>query len=144
MAEPTHDHLTQRQHGPTDERVEQVIGNLLRIGVIASALVVAWGGLLYLINDGRQPAPQLKEFHAQPEELRNPLDILRKATALDPRGLIMLGLLLLIATPVARVIFSVVAFALQRDRLYVLFTLIVLSVLLYSLCSGYLSGSGVH
>lgn len=144
MTEPTHDHLPQRQHGPTDERVDQIIGNLLRIGVIASALVVAWGGLLYLINDGRHPAPRLHEFHAQPEKLRNPLAIYRRAMALDPRGLIMLGLLLLIATPVARVLFSVVAFMLQRDQLYVLFTLIVLAVLLYSLFSGYLSDSGIH
>lgn len=140
MAEPT----SQHQHGPTDERVEQVLGNLLRIGVIVSALVVAWGGLLFLIDDGRQPTPRFQEFQPQPEVLRNPLAISRKAMALDPRGLIMLGLLLLIATPVARVLFSVVAFALQRDHLYVLFTLLVLAVLLYSLFSGYLSGSGVH
>ena len=49
------------------------------------------------------------------------------------RGLIQFGLLLLIAVPVARVAFSVVAFALQRDRTYVVVTLIVLAVLLYGL-----------
>jgi uncharacterized membrane protein len=47
-------------------------------------------------------------------------------------------LLLLIATPVARVMFAVVGFAMERDPLYVLLTLIVLAVLLYSLL-----GSGV-
>jgi len=51
-------------------------------------------------------------------------------------GLIQLGLLLLLATPVARVAFSVVAFLLQRDRLYVLVTLIVLGILLYSIAGG--------
>jgi len=50
--------------------------------------------------------------------------------------LIQLGLLLLIATPVARVAFSVVAFAMQRDRLYVAVALIVLAVLMYSLMGG--------
>jgi uncharacterized membrane protein len=144
MIEELHDKPSKQHHGPTDERVEQIIGNLLRIGVVASALVVAFGGLLYLIQDGRQPEPRLQEFHPQPEKLRNLHDIFRQATTLDPLGLIMFGLLLLIATPVARVIFSVVAFALQRDHLYVVFTIIVLSVLLYSLFSGYLSGSGVH
>jgi uncharacterized membrane protein len=54
------------------------------------------------------------------------------------RSLIQLGLLLLIATPIARVVFSIVGFAIERDRMYVAFTLIVLAVLLYSLL-----GSGV-
>jgi uncharacterized membrane protein len=44
-----------------------------------------------------------------------------------------LGLLLLIATPIARVAFSAVAFAIEGDKMYVLFTLIVFGVLLYSL-----------
>ncbi len=52
--------------------------------------------------------------------------------------MIQLGLLLLIATPIARVAFSVVGFAIERDRMYVVFTLIVLAILLYSLL-----GSGV-
>jgi len=50
-------------------------------------------------------------------------------------GIIQLGLLLLIATPVARVAFSVVAFAAERDWLYVAITLIVLAILIYSLTS---------
>ena len=54
----------------------------------------------------------------------------------------MLGLLLLIATPVVRVLFSVAAFAFQDQFRYVLFTLFVLAVLLYSLFSGYITGEG--
>lgn len=128
--------------GPSDERVEAVIGNLLRIGVIASALIVLSGGIVYLLHQGVKPAPDLHDFHKQPEQLSNPVHILREAATLHPLGLIMLGLLVLIATPLVRVIFSVAAFALQRDYLYVLFTLLVLCVLLYSLFSGYLSGQG--
>jgi uncharacterized membrane protein len=143
MAEQPRDNPAEPRHpGLSDERVEGVLGNLLRIGVLASALVVLAGGLLYLVQEGRHPAPDLHEFHKQPEELRSPPRILSEAASLQSLGLIMLGLLLLIATPVARVIFSVTAFALQRDGLYVLFTLIVLAVLLYSLFSGYLSESG--
>lgn len=133
-----------RHSGLSDERVEGIISNLLRIGVIASALIVLSGGILHLLRDGIKPAPALHTFHAQPEMLRNPVHILREAASLSELGLIMLGLLLLIATPVARVIFSVVAFVLQRDYLYVLFTLLVLSVLLYSLFNGYFSGEGGH
>jgi uncharacterized membrane protein len=131
-----------RHFGPSDERVEGIISNLLRIGVMASALVVCSGGMLHLIRDGRQLAPDLHDFHKQPEKLRNPVRVLREAASVHELGLIMVGLLLLIATPVARVIFSVAAFALQRDYLYVFFTLLVLSVLLYSLFSGYLWGNG--
>jgi uncharacterized membrane protein len=53
-------------------------------------------------------------------------------------GILQLGLLLLIATPIARVIFSVFAFALEGDRMYVAFTLVVLTVLLYSLFGSFL------
>jgi len=129
-----------RHSGPSDERVEGVIGDLLRIGVASSAFVVLLGGMLYLMNDGRLPAPDLHQF--EPEELRRPVHIVHEAASLRSPGLIMLGLIVLIATPVTRVIFSVAAFALQRDYMYVLFTLFVLSVLLYSLFSGYLWGTG--
>ena len=52
---------------------------------------------------------------------------------MSARAIIQLGLLLLIATPVARVLFSAIAFALERDSMYVVITLIVLAILLYSL-----------
>jgi uncharacterized membrane protein len=51
----------------------------------------------------------------------------------DGRTLIQLGILALVATPVIRVLFSVLAFAVQRDRLYVPVTMIVLAILLYGL-----------
>jgi uncharacterized membrane protein len=63
---------------------------------------------------------------------------MKDALAFRGGGLIQLGLLLLIATPIARVAFSVAAFALQRDRLYLVVTLIVLAVLIYSLTGGHL------
>ena len=61
--------------------------------------------------------------------------IVQQATALSPLGLIQFGLLLLIATPVARVLFSVLGFALERDWLYVVVTLLVLALLIYTLTS---------
>jgi uncharacterized membrane protein len=58
---------------------------------------------------------------------------LREAFSFQGRGIIQLGLLLLIATPVARVALSIVGFAAERDRMYVSFALIVLAILFYSL-----------
>jgi uncharacterized membrane protein len=73
------------------------------------------------------------EFRGQPPELTSVAGVVRGVRALDPRAVIQLGLLLLIATPVARVAFSLVAFLRQRDRTYVVITSIVLLLLLYSL-----------
>ncbi|MGC2330617.1 MAG: DUF1634 domain-containing protein [Candidatus Acidiferrales bacterium] len=117
-----------------DERVENIIGNLLRAGVILAAAVVLAGGVLYVVKySGQQP--QYGAFRGEPSDLRNVSQIVDDAILLHSRGLIQLGLLLLIATPVARVAFSVIAFAAERDWLYVVVTLIVLGVLLYSLTS---------
>ncbi len=125
-----------------DERVEGVIGNLLRFGVLLSAFVVLVGGASYLIRDGRKLAPDLHQFPNPPEEPPSLFHIIGASARGSSLDLIFLGLLLLIATPVARVIFSVAAFGLQRDYLYVSFTLVVLAVLLLSLFYGYFSDSG--
>jgi uncharacterized membrane protein len=116
----------------TDQRIEDILGNLLRAGVLLAAFVVLVGAAIYLIRHGRSPA-DYRVFRGEPTELRNIRGIFRTAFSLEGRGVIQLGLLLLIATPVARVAFSVWGFAEEHDRMYVAFTLIVLSVLLYSL-----------
>ncbi len=121
--------------GWTDERVEQFVGNLLRAGVLLAAAVVLLGGVLYLAEAGRQPFDH-KVFRGEPAELETLGGILADSLALDGRGVIQLGLLLLIATPVARVAFSAAAFLLERDWLYVAVTLFVLGVLVFSLAGG--------
>jgi uncharacterized membrane protein len=121
----------------TDERVEQVIGNLLRFGVLTAAAVVLIGGILYLCEHGLA-VPDHRTFHGEPADLRSPVGIVQDALVGDSRGLIQFGLLLLIATPVARVVFSVFAFAREHDAVYVVVTLIVLAVLLFSLFNSHL------
>jgi len=120
----------------TEYEVEQFIGNLLRGGVLLAATVVLLGGSLYLARHGVE-SPLYGSFRGEPEELRRIPGILADALALRGRGIIQLGLLLLIATPVTRVVCAMVAFALQRDWLYVSVTVIVLSVLVYSLLGGH-------
>lgn len=116
----------------SDERVEEVMGNLLRAGVILAAVVVLLGGTFYLIHYGTT-SPDYRVFRGEPADLRSVAGILTDAIELRSRGLIQLGLLLLVATPIARVVFSVFAFARQYDLTYVVLTLIVLAVLIYSL-----------
>jgi uncharacterized membrane protein len=119
----------------TDEQVEQIAGNLLRSGVIVAALVVLVGGILFLNRYGAR-MPDYRVFHGQPTDLRSLSGILGDVLSLRTRGVIQFGLLLLIATPVARVAFSILAFALQGDRTYVVVTLIVFALLLFSLAGG--------
>ncbi len=111
---------------------EIIIGNLLRGGVIVSAAVVSLGGAIYLFRHGLTPV-DYRVFRRQPAELSGAAGIIKGALSGHGRGLIQLGLLFLIATPIARVAFSVFAFAKQKDRLYVVITLIVLAILFYSL-----------
>jgi uncharacterized membrane protein len=121
---------------PEDVRVEQLMGNLLRAGVLLAAAVVLLGGVVYLARHGGadvNKSPNYRVFHGEPVKLRSPGGIVEAALAGKGRGIIQLGLLLLIATPVARVVFSVIAFAGERDWTYVVLTLIVLGILLYSL-----------
>ena len=115
-----------------DEQVDQTIGTLLRAGVILAACVVLVGGVWFLAQFGRL-VPDYHNFRSEPSDLRSVTGIVAGALRGSPRNLIQLGLLLLIATPIARVGFSVFAFAVQRDRLYIVITLVVLVVLFSSL-----------
>ena len=114
-----------------DKTLETVIGHTLRIGVIAAAVLVLTGGVYYLIETANTPA----DYHTFHPAAKHSLDlsaIVQNALALNSLGVIQVGLLVLIATPIVRVILSVVAFALERDLLYVTVTVVVLAVLLYS------------
>jgi len=117
---------------PDDERLDRAMGVLLRVGVITAASVVFAGGVWYLARFGAV-VPDYRVFHGEPGQLRSVAGVLRGVAALDPRSAIQLGLLLLIATPIARVGFSVIAFAAERDRTYVAITLLVLAILICSL-----------
>jgi len=129
MAEGT---LISSESAQTDKRMDELMAFLLRGGVILAASIVFAGGVVYL---ARHPFPVINYhvFQGEPQNLRTVSGIFSEAKAFHGRGLIQLGLLVLIATPIARVTFSVFAFIYERDWKYVVFTLIVLALLLYSL-----------
>jgi uncharacterized membrane protein len=115
-----------------DQNAEQIIGQLLRAGVLLSAFVVLIGGVMYLHQAGHGHT-DYGTFHGVAQPLKTIAGVVRGVGALDPSAIIQLGLLLLIATPIARVLFSIAAFALEHDWLYVGLTIVVLGVLLFSL-----------
>jgi uncharacterized membrane protein len=108
---------------------------MLRFGITLSALVVLAGGLL-LLRHPWAPVPDYSHFHPDNAALRSLTGPFSGAIHLRPRGMIQAGLVLLIATPVARVVFCIAGFARQRDRLYVAISSTVLLILLYSLLKG--------
>ncbi len=120
----------------TDRRTDEIIGRLLQAGVILAAVFVLAGGVVYLAQHST-PVTNYRVFQGEPAELRTAPGILHEGLALRGRGLIQLGLLILIATPIARVAFSVLAFLYQRDWTYVVVTLVVLGLLFYSLLGGH-------
>jgi uncharacterized membrane protein len=115
-----------------DQATENVIGNLLRAGVVLAAAIVGCGAVLFLHKYGRLHT-DYRSFRGEPGQLSTLTGIFHEAFSFHGRGIIQLGLLLLIATPVARVAFSIWAFEQEKDRMYTGFTVIVLAVLLYSL-----------
>ncbi len=121
----------------SDQRLEQTVGNLLRAGVSAAAVVVLIGAVVYLAQNWRG-TPDYASFHVGPDALNSFGGTFRGILALDGRALIQGGLLLLLATPIARVMLALVAFAVQRDWRYTFVTAVVLSILFYGLIHGYL------
>jgi uncharacterized membrane protein len=119
----------------TEHDVKQLIGRLLQVGVLLAALVVITGGVMLLGQHGSAVA-DYRVFRGEPAALSQPGGILRGVLALDAGAIVQFGLVILIATPVARVALTLVAFAIQRDRTYVLLTALVLALLLFGLISG--------
>ena len=128
--------MTESRGQWSDQRLEMVIGVLLQVGVLLAAAVVVLGGILFLARHGSS-IPSYHVFQGEPTDLRTVSGIFRYALAFEGRGIIQLGLLLLIATPVARVVFSIAGFALERDHMYVVITIIVLAILIFSLAGGH-------
>jgi uncharacterized membrane protein len=119
---------------PNETRFELLLANLLRVGVLLSAAVVVIGAILYLFHSGGGDSSQHKVFNKeQPPDLRTMEAVVENALRLDGLAVIEVGLLLLVATPVLRVAYSVYGFLRERDYAYVGMTLFVFAVLIFSL-----------
>jgi len=116
----------------TDQRLETLIGILLRAGVLTAAAIVAISGVLFLAEHHAE-RPSYSTFQADADGLRTIRGILRGSMHMQPDAIIQLGLLVLIATPILRVALAAVGFYLESDRLYLGVSLIVLTILLLSL-----------
>ncbi len=118
-----------------EHQMEIRIGKLLRTGVALAAAVTAIGGILLILREGMTPVISGR-FRHEPVPFAGMRDLALGVLHGEPGSIIILGVVLLIATPIARVAATLVAFASQRDRTYVVVAALVLGVLLYGLLAG--------
>jgi len=120
------------KHFFADKDIQIVLGVLLRVGVILSMSIVFIGGLIYLLGAGDQ-AVDYAVFDPAHSGYSTMVSIFKGLLSFNGKAIIQFGVLLLIFTPVARVAFSIFSFVIERDYLYVLIGLLVLSIILFSL-----------
>ena len=123
--------MEQKSKRIQDTDIEHVIGYLLRYGVISASLVVLAGGIVYLYRHGHQ-LPDYRQFLGEPAKMREPGLMWQAVLRGEGRPLISLGLLILIATPIARIAVSILGYLLEKDYLYTVLTTIVLLVILWN------------
>jgi uncharacterized membrane protein len=120
----------------SEHQFETLLGSLLQAGVIVSAVIVTIGGVMYLFRHGME-VPSYHIFRGEPAAFRVLPNIAHDALTFQRRrSTIQLGLIVLIATPILRVVFSAYGFIRQGDHTYTFITLLVLAILLYSLFQG--------
>lgn len=115
-----------------DKTVEKIMGMLLRYGVISAAVLVGVGAIVFLIQHGSDQT-HYQEFVGEPKRFTEFGAIIVAAFQGSGRSIIQLGVLLLIATPISRIVFAVLGYLLERDYLYMIISLIVLAILLANL-----------
>jgi uncharacterized membrane protein len=120
-------------------RGELVISYLLRFGVLASIATILVGVVVMFVH---HPA----YLHSSEETKKltdpgavfphTPSEVVEALIQKRGRAVVCVGLLLLIATPILRVVVSIIVFAAQRDYVYVVLTTFVLAVLVLSFFLG--------
>lgn len=119
-----------------DRNIEVFIGQTLRIGVILSCAVALIGGIMYLLHHGMQTIPDYTTFHGEDASYTSLPGIVKGLGTGSATEIIQLGVAILIATPILRIVLSLVSFILEKDKLYVVITLIVLGVIMTSMFGG--------
>lgn len=116
------------EYGAEDVGLTIVISRVLQIGVTLSSIIIGLGVLLSLLHPGSQQMNAQFPFTST--------QIVLGLLTLQPGAIIFLGLIILMATPVIRVLISIVSFACEHDRTFVVISSIVLMILLASFMLG--------
>ncbi|RYE26104.1 MAG: DUF1634 domain-containing protein [Sphingobacteriales bacterium] len=125
---------TKKKFGDRD--IQLIIGTLLRYGVLTSLAITLIGGIFYLAHHSMGTVPNYHEFLGAHSDYTTMSSVLNGVLQFNVKEVIQFGVIILIATPILRVAMSLVAFALEKDRLYIIITLIVLGIITTSLFGG--------
>lgn len=120
-----------KKFGEKDMQI--LVGNILRIGVLLAMIVVIAGLALFIYANGSNKAQYgtfVEGGHAGMAALWSGIK------AGNANAIIELGVILLIATPIARILFALIGFWLEKDRLYMIISLIILCVMAVSIFTG--------
>ncbi|WP_121967339.1 DUF1634 domain-containing protein [Myroides sp. N17-2] len=121
----------------TDKDLQSIIGNVLRYGVWTALSVAGIGGIILFSTHANDEV----HFTNFIEKDDNILTVIKNIFAGVGQGngesIIFLGILLLFLTPVLRIFLSLLSFFLEKDWLYVFITLIVISIIVFSVSFGY-------
>lgn len=120
------------KHYLGDKDVQVILGTLLRVGVMISTAVVLLGGIIFLFSHTQQ-AVSFKEFKPEDARFSSIAEILKGLKTFDGLAIIQFGVLLLIFTPIARIVFSIFSFLMEKDYMYVLIGTLVLVIIIASL-----------
>ncbi len=119
----------------SDADVAMLVARLLRIGVFSASIIALIGGVIYLLHFG-SARPEYHVFNGAPEQYRHLQGIFTGLLSFDGMSIIQLGIVILLATPILRIFFSAIGFAVEKDYLYVFITLLVFSVILFGMVGG--------
>ena len=120
--------------------IQQLIGNTLRWGVILACLLATIGGVYYLMEHGLDPVPDYRHFDIASAAAQTNYTTLgglwQGILHGDAASCVQVGVIVLILTPIARVVLSLFDFIVEQDWLYVAITAIVLTVIISNSLGG--------
>lgn len=122
--------------------LQMLITRTLRFGVAAAAIIAAIGGIIYLWQHGSEPMPDYSQFNYtdatyHPADYTTLEGIIAGILDMNSRSWVQLGVLVLILTPIIRVVLSLADFLRERDWLYSIITAIVLAVIISNSIGGF-------
>jgi uncharacterized membrane protein len=127
--------IDQRMKIFKDKDIRLLLSYVLRAGTIVSISVVFIGGIFFIYRHG-QSISDYSHFNGIPRFIQNASGIFHGIWALHGQAMIQFGIVLLIATPILRVVFSAIGFVLEKDYMYLCISLLVLGIIFFSMMTG--------
>lgn len=120
----------------TDKNLQTIISAVLRNGVWLVLLFASIGGVLYVLQHGHEPV-NYSVFIEKEQTIGEIFSTVFNHIQLgEAEAIIFVSVLILFLTPLLRLLLSLVSFVLEKDYMYVVITLIVLSIISASVYIG--------